>query len=523
MRWESFQSDIMRTFVFSIRSLKAGRPVLWLLPAFALSHLAAYLLGIGFCREPVWGAVQLVSPELLRHNLAESLFYLHSQPPLFNLFLGIVLKLASRHSRLIFYAIYLVCGLSLYCSLFLLQVRLGVKRWLAFALATWFIMSPTFIWHQHDVSYPIVLATVLLVSALLLHQYLVRHGRAVAFCFFFCLFLLAGIRSLYHLSYFVLVVIALLAPRWPNRKRIVLAALVPFLLILSIYVKNFVLFGKFTASSLLGMNVSVVATGSVTTEERQRLVREGKLSELSLIARFSDLERYPKRFQELKGYEGIPVLTQARKPSGALNLNHLAYIAVSDQYLRDSLYIVKNRPKAYVKGLIKSWMLYLFPGRIMMPPPSFSEYDKARLYSNVFQSFFFCKIPYEFSQTGLRPFTFIPSYRFHLFLFLGLPLLFIYGLTLSLRKRSVAKDRDPAILDRSQRIVVAYLCLTIAYVAIVGNALETGENMRFRFQTDPFYVVLLGLFIQFFLIPRLARALNRIRRSDAARRPEQLQ
>ena len=51
-------------------------------------------------------------------------------------------------------------------------------------------------------------------------------------------------------------------------------------------------------------------------------------------------------------------------------------------------------------------------------------------------------------------------------------------------------------LDRRQRLLAGQMCFTIAFVAVVGNLLELGENNRFRFETDPLSVCLLGLTLQ---------------------------
>jgi hypothetical protein len=46
-----------------------------------------------------------------------------------------------------------------------------------------------------------------------------------------------------------------------------------------------------------------------------------------------------------------------------------------------------------------------------------------------------------------------------------------------------------------------YLFSSLLYVSVVGNMLEIGENCRFRFMVDPFFVVLLAM--------ALTRALTR--------------
>jgi hypothetical protein len=75
-------------------------------------------------------------------------------------------------------------------------------------------------------------------------------------------------------------------------------------------------------------------------------------------------------------------------------------------------------------------------------------------------------------------------------LILGLPAVFLVGLVSAL-------GRGPGrALDRRQRLLAALLCFTIAFVAVVGNLMELGENNRFRFETDPLSVCLLGLALQ---------------------------
>jgi hypothetical protein len=59
--------------------------------SFGASRAAAYAAGVRFDSSPLAFCWQLVDPDLLRTRLLESLFYLHGQPPLFNLYLGVLL------------------------------------------------------------------------------------------------------------------------------------------------------------------------------------------------------------------------------------------------------------------------------------------------------------------------------------------------------------------------------------------------------------------------------------------------
>lgn len=190
------------------------------------------------------------------------------------------------------------------------------------------------------------------------------------------------------------------------------------------------------------MNTWNAATNNVPRDVRQRLIAEGKLSELSVINPFSPLVRFPMEYR-------------CRETLASVNA--------------------------------------------------------------FYNSLFYGRIPCDVSQTGILPFNLIPGYRVHILLILGLPAVLLYGLLVSLKNQS-----NKAILDPRQRAVVLYLCIAITFVALVGNLLETRENNRFRFTTDPLSVVLLGLFAQHTVVPRLSRAWKRWHSSDAKRKGKSL-
>ena len=74
----------------------------------------------------------------------------------------------------------------------------------------------------------------------------------------------------------------------------------------------------------------------------------------------------------------------------------------------------------------------------------------------------------------------------HMIGFLGLT---FYGLRLII-KAFLQKPVDWPFAG-----TVLFLCFNIIYVALVGNCFEVGENNRFRFEIDPFLLILLGLFL----------------------------
>src|SRR4051812_21765108 len=99
-----------------------------LVAVFAVVQSAYIASGVRFVAGPLDWMEQFLDPRLLRDRLWESLFYLPSQPPLFNLFLGLVLKAGPADYGPVFWGIYLAAGLSLYVATFALLRKVGVPR-----------------------------------------------------------------------------------------------------------------------------------------------------------------------------------------------------------------------------------------------------------------------------------------------------------------------------------------------------------------------------------------------------------
>lgn len=494
---------MLKGFGYRLERLSPARLSLALAGVFAASHVVYYLLGIRFDGTPLLWYWQYLDPELLRNKLWESVFYLHSQPPLFNLFMGIILKVSRGDGRAIFQGFYLATGLTLYLSLFWLQLRLGVSRGVAVGLSTLFLLSPSFILYEHFLFYTFLLAALITLSALLFYEVLVRRRTWAVAAFFLSIFLICGIRHVFHIAYYLLAAAFLAAACAGARRKVLLAAAVPFLVLFSFYAKNFVLFGQFSASSWTGMNFWQMTGTNLTLRERELLLAEGRPSEAALVPPFSAVRDYPAGCADVSRFPDVEALTQAYKSTGPHNYNHLAYVAASREYLNDSLYVMKRFPEAYFRGLLRSWFIYFKSSSDHVSGVRFLDETgnlrRISFLNDVYDYAFFGRVFIRPLSRGISSiFLFKGEEKVYLFLWLGLPVLLFYGFGLALRRGGPGARG----LERDQRLTVLYICLNILYVALVSNMFSWAENNRMRFPTDPLYVALLGLFIQRVLLGR---------------------
>ena len=139
-------------------------PLAVIVAGFVVSRMGYYLAGVRFDADPLGRFWQFIDPELLRDRLFESLLYLHAQPPLFNLYLGVVIKLFPEHASVAFAASYLALGVTLAVTLYLLMAWMGVERLLAAALTLLFVVGPATVLYENWLfyTYPV---TVLLCGA----------------------------------------------------------------------------------------------------------------------------------------------------------------------------------------------------------------------------------------------------------------------------------------------------------------------------------------------------------------------
>lgn len=214
---------------------------------FVLSRAGLDLAGVRFYFTHDW--MWMSDPADLRDRLFQTLVSFHAFPPGMDALTGILLKAGDARAPALGHAVFWVLGLVLVNGLFVLGRAAGVPARAAFVLALAFMLSPPAIYFEHLYLYDWPVATLLVVAAVLFHRAAVRPSlpRWLA-CFAVCA-VIGLTRSTFHLVWFVAVVaLALWLIERRARQTVVTAALIPALVLLSLYVKNLVLFGEFAAS-----------------------------------------------------------------------------------------------------------------------------------------------------------------------------------------------------------------------------------------------------------------------------------
>ena len=464
---------------------------------FVVSRIIFYMFGVRFDANTLH-YLQVLDIDLLKTRLLESLWYLHSQPPLFNLTLGLGLKIFPHGFPLVFNTVYLGMGYLLTLAVYLLMIKLGVGRKLSFLLTALFIVNPAVILHENWLFYSYPVTVLLCLSALFLHRYL-QYGRTRDLAGFFAsTALLVLLRSLFHIFWFAAGVLVLLYTRKGERKKILLTSLVPLIILNGVYLKNYFISGSYTTSSTwFGWSVAGMTIPYINDDELHQLRNDQAISSIT-DAEFGNAMDTGKIFAKHHDIPktGIPVLDRRMKSDGRTpNFNSRLTLETSRLYLQDGLYVLKHYPQAYGRALKRAYFGFLFPGPTdirMVNRPVLRDYEDlynfmfmhlTRINSRDVNWYSSVLYPVRWDLMSLILFSLVVEFYAVLFFFAAWKLVESF-------------KRTPP--NRPETLTLLYITVTMFYLVLSTNALETVGNNRYRFTIDPFLWIFSGLLITHF-------------------------
>ena len=447
--------------------------------AFVASRLFYFRMGVRFDAAPLDFYIQYVDPALLKSSLLESIFYLKEQPPAFNLFLGIVLKLVPGDPTPVFNLIYLLLGLVLSLSLLSLLKRMGVPQVLSFCIAALCTISPVTVLFENWLFYAYPVAVLFCLSAVWLHRYVTGGQWLDGICFFSCLTLIGAIRGTYHLLWFVLIAGGLIWLLREQRRRIVIAMSLPAVLMLAMYGKNILLFGNLAFGEVLQQtNFISMATDSLDSRVLTELIREHKISRVFQVAD-SDLD--PKQLTDLipaRPRTGIAVLDEFRRASGQWNWNNLSFADIVRLAYKDAQYIFRHYPTIWARHILGNFARYFRAADDTYP---FNGQSRNALLLHPMLEFYDRITVGQYGRNGV-PWIYL----------LVLPACVAFGLY-QVNPRSLLRFNVKDTAQRARRITLLFMLFNIAYGAGLTILFSSGDHSRYRAEVSSFYTILFAL------------------------------
>ena len=437
--------------------MRIPKLLLSLVAIFALSRAVLYTL-FPFRTDFLPWLNQLLDIELLKTNLWESVYYLHATPPLYNVYIGLVLQ-TSPEAVLpyTFAALHFFMGLGMVAMTYALLNYLTASPRLAFLGGLTLLAYPILFRFEIIPFYTYPIAFLLVLSAFLLMRFLkTNRGGYIVACLVVLLTLIL-FRNFFHvIVFFIPIAVGLCALVYARQRSFFTTAVIASAIVLAIglvpSIRNYADYGVFSSSTWQGMQLFSM-THFVPDEKIDSLIAAGTVTPLARLPRFQNPDPY-YAYYDLEPREGIPSLDNLYKSGGEQygNFNNWIYIETAKEYQKDALAIITAYPQYLLPKLANS--MYIFFG--FAPYRYFDKADEWFIFDGGL-----LKQGYQAAKYFIEP---------------ALYALLFFSLFVGLRK-----TRDPLLL---------YLLFVLIYVFAVANIVELGENNTARVPIDPLVLIL---------------------------------
>ena len=434
---------------------------------FLASRLMLFGAGLRFNFSLDW--MWLSDPADLQNRLLQTVYYFHAFPPGMDLFSGILLKLGGAHTAALAQLAFLAFGLILIHSLLYLALAAGLSARLSIVLVLAFAVLPQAIYFEHLYLYEEPVAALLCLSVALFHAALGRRSFRRWLAFFVVCAVIGVTRSTFHLVWFVgMAAFGLWFAASRERRRLVAAASMPAVLLLSLYVKNLIVFGVFGAFTYGPSSYAHLTVESMAPEVRTEWVREHKLSPFAALSAYAGPREYLRVFSGTADRDWPHQLTELERPTvHAPNFNHWVILEANRQRNADAWYFLRTQPFGYAVNVLHGLRNLFAPSTEWHP------------YTGTERS------PHYEHRGVLGTYEAIVNRLFHGFpaapvgLYVFLPLVMIW---IARRAWQLVRSNDAAMQSRGAMLL---LCLfDIAFVVSVSSVFTFFESSRYRYQVE---------------------------------------
>ncbi len=453
---------------------------LWPSLLLGVIHLALglhYMLGRGLSmtsdpKANSWDFFwQTLPMDAMQKDLWGSLWNLHAQPPLFNLYGFLIHQVAGPARHLVAQHVVQILLGSLMCGMLYPLLKHMIRRpVIAFLAALLISLNPVIFLYEAFILYTLLTAVLVVAALFALMRYCETSKLSRLLLFVALINALALTRSAYHMILLVpILVLGGIIARAQWRRFLVLSLLI-CLPAIGWYAKNQVKFGFFGASSWMGSNMWRSVSAGYSKEDLRALHKQGVIESDAAARKYFDP---PSRFVDL-GYNktsDVDVLSRD-------DYNNINMIDISKMHLRNSKRLKKHDSGHYRENVAQAYRFLCKPSNEtrpltinthrIMPHVELASYLNGRKLASALNKRF-----------GTR---FTSLYM----LLIPLPLVVLL-IRLVVRARLSWQDWIATIRANAVSVTMAGL---IFYVTAVSCLFEYGENCRFKFSIEALILML---------------------------------
>lgn len=434
---------------------------------FIASRTIVKLLGVSFDEHAIFEYWQYLDVKSLSGNLLQSLWYQHSQPPVFNFMLGIFLKFSGSFYPVVLQLLLLSFSLCNSLLLFTILEYIIRNSRLPLIITIIYLLNPATILFENEFFYTSFISMLLLGSVYFMIKFFRDDRWKNAAGIFTPLVLVCLTKSMYHLLWLVSISVILLLVNHEKKgfKKLLLGAMLSIVVTGGWYAKNYLVFDTFSASSWSGMNFARIVFQNIQERDANNIGSVHPFMPISYYKNYISHDYQRK-------YAGINdrILLDETKNGQFINMNNAGYLQVSKKYWQAGKLQVTNDPVSYLKNVATAFIIYFTPAssyfKVADNNKRISFYDM--LYSLNFSHLF----DTEYQKKEALVFVAIPKFMLYVLVF--------FMVTIG------------AFRSKSITAANIFILSTIVFSVTVSSLFEYGENMRFRYEIEPLFLILLA-------------------------------
>jgi len=455
--------------------------ILYVLLMFCISRLFYSLLDVKFeSLDSTIYFLQIIDPFMLKKDLILNLYYT-SFPPFYNLIIGVLFKFFLK-PEFILYLFFLLLGIILSLSMFILMLELGINPWISFIATTFFMISPPTILYENWPFYTYFLTTFTCLTALFFIKFIRKFRLKYGISLFTCYTLLALTNARY--TYLFIVILGFIifyiiffsnSDRSPLFSRLIISAL-PVLLVFAVCVKNYHLFDRFNVDAHFGFHMG---NGLYLASKEDKVIRDKFKEEYNqfLTVPISPVNEFKGKLSPPEK-TNIPLLDEMLKSTGHINYHNLYYIKISDLYTSLIKEFILKDSLLYLRFLTKSMLNYITPSNDY---GLLSEKNKSAI--KIFHNWY----------NNTYPLILLA----YLFAILNVLHLLTKNYKKLITKTGIGKKMSGSTFDLSTMTALSFIVMFIAYNGL-AVFFTFGENNRYKFSIEPLLFILIAFSINVF-------------------------
>lgn len=445
-----------------------------------------------------WSYYQLLDREALTHIPFKSLYLLHSQPPLLNTLLALLIKLASISNLTPqFWAHKLFIILGLLSTIMLFNIVFKVTNSLVAALIAIVLTltNPAYYFFQHMYFYPFILHFLLIFLLRTVIVVIETENQGTLILSAIILAFICNTRSLFHpvwaISIYTLTIATLYLIQRGQKvfkiKSIIYPTLVLGIFLFIWPLKNYFLFQEFTFSTWGGYNLA--RSTSVHSDQLYEYLSTGKIPK--------EIAQEIIEFQQKHDFadEAVFVIAKAEKTDGSRNWNHFILTKINKSLKNKALRSKLTDPKQWLTSSLSNYLAWTRPSYVhpytgKIRGPKKNIYIKyAQLYSKLFF--------YDFRPFLEKNISILSDYN--LFYLRNTPLPFtVFGILIFPSIMLISLIISIGKLRKKQYFEFAILMIpwfTLFWLVLVPSLTDGIEGNRMRFSATSSYLIIMTILV----------------------------